>query len=62
MGAEVRIGLSEFEAIKDAKNKAENDLNELKQSHKEEISELKNNIKEIENKSRVIIKHENKYF
>lgn len=60
--AEVRIDLSEFEAIKDAKNKAEDDLKELKQSHKEEISDLKNTIKDLENKSRVIIKHENKYF
>lgn len=62
MGAEVRIGLSEFEAIKDAKNKAEVDLKELKQLHKEEISDLKNTIKDLEKRSRVIIKHENKYF
>lgn len=62
MGAEVRIGLSEFEAIKDAKNKAEVDLKELKQSHKEEISDLKNTIKDLEKRARVIIKHENKYF
>jgi DNA anti-recombination protein RmuC len=62
MGAEVRIGLSEFEAIKDAKKKAEDELKESKQSHKEEISDLKNTIKEIEKRARVIIKHNNKYF
>jgi predicted nucleic acid-binding Zn-ribbon protein len=62
MGAEVRIGLSEFEAIKDAKNKAEVDLKELKQSHKEEISDLKNTIKDLEKRSKVIIKHKDRYF
>jgi predicted nucleic acid-binding Zn-ribbon protein len=62
MGAEVRIGLSEFEAIKDAKKKAEDELKESKQSHKEEISDLKSTIKDLENKSRVIIKHKDKYF
>ena len=46
--AKLEIELSEFDALRDAKNKAENDLSELKQSHKEEVSELKNNIKEIE--------------
>lgn len=62
MGAEVRIGLSEFEAIKDAKKKAEEELKEAKQTHKEEISDLKSTIKDLENKSRVIIKHKDKYF
>lgn len=62
MGAEVRIGLSEFEAIKDARKKAEEELKEAKQTHKEEISDLKSTIKDLENKSRVIIKHKDKYF
>lgn len=60
--AKLEIELSEFDALRDAKNKAENDLIELKQSHKEEISDLKGTIKDLEKKSRVIIKHENKYF
>lgn len=60
--AKLEIELSEFDALRDAKNKAEVDLKELKQSHKEEISDLKNTIKDIEKKSRVIIKHKDRYF
>lgn len=60
--AKLEIELSEFDALRDAKNKAENDLSELKQSHKEEVSELKNTIKDLEKKSRVIIKHKDRYF
>ena len=60
--AKLEIELSEFDALRDAKNKAEVDLKELKQSHKEEISELKNTIKDIEKRSRVIIKHKDRYF
>jgi len=60
--AKLEIELSEFDALRDAKNKAEVDLKELKQSHKEEISDLKNTIKDIEKRSRVIIKHKDRYF
>lgn len=60
--AKVEIELSEFDAVRNARDKAENELKELKQSHKEEVSELKNNIKEIEKRARVIIKHDDKYF
>ena len=60
--AKLEIELSEFDALRDAKNKAENDLKESKQLHKEEIAELKNTIKEIEKRARVIIKHKYKYF
>lgn len=60
--AKLEIELSEFDALRDAKNKAENDLKELKQSHKEEISDLKNTIKDIEKRSRVIVKHKDRYF
>jgi predicted nucleic acid-binding Zn-ribbon protein len=60
--AKVEIELSEFDAVRNARDKAENELKELKQSHKEEVSELKNNIKEIEKRARVIIKHKDKYF
>ena len=60
--AKVEIELSEFDAVRNARDKAENELKELKQSHKEEVSELKNNIREIEKRARVIIKHDNKYF
>lgn len=60
--AKVEIELSEFDAVRNARDKAENELKELKQSYKEEISELKNNIKEIEKRARVIIKHDDRYF
>lgn len=60
--AKVEIELSEFDAVRNARDKAENELKELKQSHKEEVSELKNTIKEIEKRARVIIKHDDKYF
>lgn len=60
--AKVEIELSEFDAVRNARDKAENELKELKQSHKEEVSELKNNIKEIEKRARVIIKHDDRYF
>ena len=60
--SEVKMSLSEFDAIRNARDNAENELKELKQSHKEEITELKNNIREIEKRARVIIKHDNKYF
>lgn len=60
--SEVKMSLSEFDAIRNAKDKAENDLKELKQSHKEEISDLKNTIKDIEKRSRVIVKHKDRYF
>jgi predicted nucleic acid-binding Zn-ribbon protein len=60
--AKVEIELSEFDAVRNARDKAENELKELKQSHKEEVSELKNNIKEIEKRARVIIKHDVNYF
>lgn len=60
--AKVAIELSEFDAIRNARDKAENELKELKQSHKEEVSELKNTIKDIEKMSRVIIKHKDRYF
>jgi predicted nucleic acid-binding Zn-ribbon protein len=60
--AKVEIDLSEFDAVRNARDKAENELKELKQSHKEEVSELKNTIKEIEKRARVIIKHDDNYF
>jgi predicted nucleic acid-binding Zn-ribbon protein len=60
--AKLEIELSEFDALRDAKNKAEDELKEAKQTHKEEITDLKSVIKGLERKSRVIIKHENKYF
>lgn len=60
--SEVKMSLSEFDAIRNAKDKAENDLKELKQSYKEEISDLKNTIKDIEKRSRVIVKHKDRYF
>jgi predicted nucleic acid-binding Zn-ribbon protein len=60
--AKLEIELSEFDALRDAKNKAEDELKEAKQTHKEEISDLKSTIKDLENKSRVIIKHKDKYF
>lgn len=60
--AKVEIELSEFDAVRNARDKAENELKEIKQTHKEEIADLKKTIKDLANKSRVIIKHENKYF
>lgn len=60
--AKLEIELSEFDALRDAKNKAEDELKEAKQTHKEEITDLKNTIKDIEKKSRVIIKHKDRYF
>lgn len=60
--AKLEIELSEFDALRNARDKAENELKELKQSHKEEVSELKNTIKEIEKRARVIIKHDDNYF
>lgn len=69
----VEMELSEYEALKNAKIKAENDLQEakvksendikeLKSLHSERVSEYKNTIKDLENKSRVIVKHTDRYF
>jgi len=46
--AKVEIELSEFDAVRNARDKAENELKELKQSHKEEVDKLKEELKEAQ--------------